>query len=77
MSIQTKISCPDCNNDIYLDSLLLFSGSSFQCTNPQCNVSISLSQFDIPKVSEAFDKFDKIKQHSINVAQSESHNCSG
>ena len=69
MSFQSTISCPDCGSDIHLDSHLLLCGSSFKCTNASCHVSISLDNRSMEDVKDAFDKFNALKEKSIQDAK--------
>lgn len=69
MSVQSVISCPDCGSPIYIDSVLLLSGSSFKCTNNSCSVSISLDMSDKGVVEDAMTKFEEIKNASTQQAK--------
>ncbi len=70
MGIQSTINCPDCGSAIYLDSILLLSGKSFQCSNEACGVAISLSAADVEMVSKAFKEYENLKQKSVENAGS-------
>lgn len=74
MSIQTKITCPDCGGDIHIDSVLLISGASFQCSSESCSTAISLAAKDVNKVSKAFNGFENLKSKSIQTAGSDPSN---
>lgn len=66
MSFQININCPDCGSPIPVESTLLIGGGSFSCPNQACGVSISLSSADIPKVAEAFDGVEQLRQQALN-----------
>ena len=65
MSVQSVIPCPDCGSNIHIDSQLLLAGQSFSCVNPSCTASIAIQPSQIATVSEAVDKFEKLKKDSL------------
>ncbi len=69
MSISTQITCPDCQSPIYIESSLLVIGQSFKCSNKQCSTSISLAVSDLQKVTDAFTKFEEIRENAIDQAR--------
>ena len=64
MSVKSQIACPDCGSPIYIESTLLLAGQSFNCTNEQCSVSISLSSSETQRVSDAYQKFEDIRDQA-------------
>ncbi|KZN53064.1 hypothetical protein N474_22185 [Pseudoalteromonas luteoviolacea CPMOR-2] len=68
MSIKSKLDCPECNMPIYFESNLLLSGQSFSCSNPNCDVSIALTATDKDIVSNAFNKFEQIRNNATSQA---------
>lgn len=65
MSVKTEINCPDCHSLILIESTLLLGGQSFKCSNPNCHTSISLSLSEKDKVTQAFNKFENIRQNAV------------
>ncbi|MBQ4811473.1 hypothetical protein A7985_11420 [Pseudoalteromonas luteoviolacea] len=68
MSIKSKIDCPECTMPIYFESNLLLAGQSFSCSNPNCDVSIALTATDKEVVSNAFNKFEQIRESATTQA---------
>lgn len=61
MSVITKIPCPDCGQQIPVDSVMLISGASFQCPNRDCLLLLSLDMQQAPLVQDAFFKFEALR----------------
>lgn len=77
MSVQSVVACPDCGSDIHIDSVLLLGGAKFQCTNPQCGVSISIAGESVSAAKAAIEEFEKLKGQAILNAQSSDGNDLG
>jgi uncharacterized paraquat-inducible protein A len=67
MSVQTNLACPECGNDICIDTQLLLAGTSFSCSNPRCGVTIQLNPSDSHQVQMALDQFEQIKSDALNL----------
>lgn len=61
MKDYSEIQCPNCGGKILIDTKLLLQGTSFNCTNPDCDASVSLSQSSYQVASNAMDEFEKLK----------------
>ncbi|MBQ4836915.1 MULTISPECIES: hypothetical protein [Pseudoalteromonas] len=68
MSIKSKLDCPECGAPIYFESNLLLTGQSFSCSNSHCDVSIALTATDKEVVSDAFSKFEQIRNTASSQA---------
>ncbi|ALU45748.1 MULTISPECIES: hypothetical protein [Pseudoalteromonas] len=68
MSIKSKIDCPECGVPIHFESSLLLAGQAFSCSNPSCGVTISLTATDKEVVSDAFDKFEQMRNEATHQA---------
>lgn len=64
MSVQSQITCPDCGSPIFIESTLLLAGKTFNCSNEQCSVAISLSSTETEKVSNAFQQFETMRDQA-------------
>jgi hypothetical protein len=69
MSVKIQINCPDCHSPIFMESMLLLTGQSFKCSNPECRTAISLSLSESEKVAQAFNKFEHIRENAVNQAR--------
>lgn len=69
MSVKTSVSCPDCNSPIYIESTLLLSGQTFNCSNENCSVAISLGAGDQEKVANAFQQYEDMRENAIQQAK--------
>jgi hypothetical protein len=61
MKDYSEIQCPNCGGRILIDTKLLLQGTSFNCTNSDCDASVSLSQSSYQVASNAMDEFEKLK----------------
>ncbi|MAY43107.1 MAG: hypothetical protein CMI05_12440 [Oceanospirillaceae bacterium] len=61
MKDYNEIQCPDCGGKIFIDAKLLLQGSSFNCSNPDCGASVSLSQSSYQVANNAMEEFEKLK----------------
>lgn len=59
LDTNTKISCPDCNSDILINTTQLLSGSKFYC--PCCKLVVGLAEESKCLVSGALNELEKIK----------------
>lgn len=55
----TKINCPECNEQIIINTKQLLLGVKFSCFN--CHLVVGLSNESRPIVSDAMNHFSKIK----------------
>lgn len=55
----TKINCPECNEEIIINTQQLLQGVKFTCFN--CHLIIGLAQESRSVVSQAMNHFSKIK----------------
>jgi predicted RNA-binding Zn-ribbon protein involved in translation (DUF1610 family) len=72
MSFQSKLPCPDCGQDILIESSLLLAGSSFSCPNRECGVTIKLDTASLPQVKSAYEQFEQLKQSALDAAEDSS-----
>lgn len=55
----TKINCPECNEEIIINPKQLILGVKFSCYS--CKLIIGLANESKPLVNEAIKRFSKIK----------------
>lgn len=67
--MKTSINCPDCNAPIPVESTLLLAGQKFDCPNPHCGTSISLSPADTEKVATAINEFKNLKENALQQSR--------
>ena len=61
MKDYSEIQCPDCGGKIFIEARLLLQGASFNCSNPDCDASVSLSQSGYQVANSAIEEFEKFK----------------
>lgn len=59
-SENTVIRCPECNNDVLINTFQLLQGIKFSCH--VCQVQIGLAHESKSDVQKALDEFSKIKR---------------
>lgn len=65
MNDHSEIQCPVCGGKILIDTKQLLQGGSFNCTNPSCDASASLSSSSFQVANNAVNEFKKLKEKSI------------
>ena len=55
----TKINCPECNEEIIINTKQLLLGVKFSCFN--CNLIVGLANESKSLVNDALNQFSKIK----------------
>ena len=58
----STIPCPVCKTKIPFDAMGLINGKVFQCPDPNCDASISLSNNSKPSIKSTMDKLDELKK---------------
>lgn len=58
----SEIQCPSCGGKILIEAKLLLQGGSFNCSNPDCDASVSLSQSSYQMANNAMEEFEKLKE---------------
>lgn len=61
MSPNSTIDCPDCGAEIAVSAQLLITGEKLHCSNPKCDVSISLNNSSVESLKDAMAQFEKLK----------------
>ena len=68
MNYHANVPCPDCGQNIPIESTLLIQGANFKCPNEQCNIAISLDASSGAQVQQAYEQLDKLKNDSLKDA---------
>lgn len=62
MSYSQQLPCPNCGSIIIFDAKLFVAGMNFNCSNPDCHTSVSISPKSLNQAKEVLDNYESQKQ---------------